>query len=386
MSYAFIAANNLGGTFKLFFSFDYLGGSAGAWPKSDVLSILQSYGPNGAYFNYQNKPYVSTFEGTANINDWASIRASLADSTQTNPPFSIFFVPDWTSLGPSGFASHLSAVDGAFSWDMWPAGPTDSNDSSDLAWQSAIGSSKVYMMGVSPWFFTDLPGYNKEWVWRGDDMWHLRWQQTLTVKPQIVEIVTWNDYGESHYIGPIVSNGIPYNPSVPGVNAHTYVDGMPHDHWRDTLPYYIQQYKAAMGSGSAPSVSTETLSYWYRLAPKGSGSDNGVTGNDCAYQTCYTPEQIVQDEVFVTALIESLPAEVHIQIGNNAATTHTATTVGVNHFSQAFNGQTGDVTFSIVRNGQTVVSGKGNAITSSPSNGINNYNAWVGGTGALPTC
>jgi len=161
---------------------------------------------------------------------------------------------------------------------------------------------------------------------------------------------------------------------------------MPHDHWRDLLPFYIQQYKAAFGSCSAPIVSTEMLHFWYRLAPKDSGSVNGVTSNDCNYQTCYTPEQVVQDEVFVTALITSLPAQVTIQIGNNAAQTYDATTVGANHFSQAFNGQTGNVTFSIVRNGQTVISSTGDAILSSPANGINNYNAWVGGTGSLPTC
>ena len=111
-----MAANNLDSGFKLFFSFDYDGGSANppAWPKCDVLSIIQAYGPNGAYFNYNGKPYVSTFEGTSNIDDWSSIRASLADSSQTNPPFDIFFVPDWTSLGPIGFASYLDLVDGAF--------------------------------------------------------------------------------------------------------------------------------------------------------------------------------------------------------------------------------------------------------------------------------
>jgi hypothetical protein len=25
-----------------------------------------------------------------------------------------------------------------------------------------------YMMPVSPWFFTNLPGYKKNWIWRGD--------------------------------------------------------------------------------------------------------------------------------------------------------------------------------------------------------------------------
>lgn len=58
MSYAFQAANNLRGKipldFKMFFSFDYLGGpngSNGGWSTSDLVQILKAYGPNGAYYH-----------------------------------------------------------------------------------------------------------------------------------------------------------------------------------------------------------------------------------------------------------------------------------------------------------------------------------------------
>ena len=48
---------------------------------------------------------VSTFEGpqNSNINDWPTINSSI--------PGGIYFVPDWTSLGPGGFSTDL--VDGA---------------------------------------------------------------------------------------------------------------------------------------------------------------------------------------------------------------------------------------------------------------------------------
>ncbi len=39
----------------------------------------------------------------------------------------------------------------------------------------------------------------------GDLLWHRRWEDILTLKPDFIEIVTWNDYGESHYIGPLNS-------------------------------------------------------------------------------------------------------------------------------------------------------------------------------------
>ncbi|KAF2139594.1 glycoside hydrolase family 71 protein [Aplosporella prunicola CBS 121167] len=367
---AFKAAESTG--FKLFFSFDYKGNGQ-AWSASDIITVLQTYASNDYHYKHNSLPLVSTFEGTDadNINDWSTIKSQVSSD--------IFLVPDWTSLGTTEFATHLDIVDGAFSWDMWPEGPNNMTNASDVAWTNAIGSDKAYMMGVSPWFYTDLPGYNKAWVWRGDSMWHERWQQAIDLQPEFVEIVTWNDYGESHYIGPIWSDGIPQGDNI---NAHTYVDGMPHDAWRDLLPYYISQYK----TGSAD-VTTEKLQYWYRLTPGAAGTTE-ATGNNCksdiniyGYQTCYDPNEIAEDGVFVTALLSS-PATVTIKIGDNDATSFEATAAGANHFSRPFNGQTGKVVISIVRDSATVLSGTGEAILEKPTSGVTNYNAWVGGVSA----
>lgn len=30
---------------------------------------------------------------------------------------------------------------------------------------------KPYMMPVSPWFYTNLPGYDKNWAWGGGSLW-----------------------------------------------------------------------------------------------------------------------------------------------------------------------------------------------------------------------
>jgi glucan endo-1,3-alpha-glucosidase len=361
---AFKASSQLGSTFKLFIAFDYLGGGK-PWNAEDVKAALQKYANHAAYFRYNGGAYVSTFEGTNNINDWPGIRDAV--------PGGLFFVPDWTSLGPAGIRSHLDIIDGAFSWDMWPSGASDITNTNDKAWKAALGS-KHFMMGVSPWFYTKLPGYGKTWVWRGDDMWHTRWGQVSEVKPDMVQIVTWNDYGESHYIGPIVESGIPQNPAG-NADARPYVEGMPHDHWRDLLPEYIAQFKS---NNPSSKVGTEKLQYWYRLSPAKAGSADGVTGGN---GPTVDPTTVVQDKVFFTALVNS-PSTVYVQVGNGPRTQFTAANTGINHFSQPFNGQTGNVSFSIVRNGNTVLSGTGAAITNSPSNGITNFNAWVGGVSA----
>jgi glucan endo-1,3-alpha-glucosidase len=134
---AFSAANDLGSTFKLFIAFDYLGGGK-PWNIDDVKSTLQLYANNPAYFRYDDRAYVSTFEGTGNMGDWPSIRAAVSGG--------IFFVPDWTSLGPDGIKAQSGIIDGAYSWDMWPSGPFDKTSDSDVAWKTAL-EGKHYMMG-----------------------------------------------------------------------------------------------------------------------------------------------------------------------------------------------------------------------------------------------
>lgn len=104
-------------------------------------------------------------------------------------------------------------------------------------------------MGVSPWFFHSTSG-GEDWVWRGDTLWPDRWAETLTVQPDFVEyvptlhqlskiytltedrIVTWNDYGEAHYIGPIYADSD--FADIPAGSGQ-FVEGFPHEAWRNFL-------------------------------------------------------------------------------------------------------------------------------------------------------
>lgn len=180
--------------------------------------------------------------------------------------------------------------------------------------------------------------------------------------------MTWNDFAESHYIGPIHAE------AEIATGSSVYVDNMPHDSWRDFMPYYISQFK-----GSSFDISRDQLQYWYRLAPAAGGDTCGVVGNNADQgQTEVSPNVIVEDGIFFSALLGS-PAEVHVQIGTNAVQVFQGET-GINHWSVPFNGQVGVPTFGVWRNGALIVSGSGNTISSTTdlSNGCTNYNAWVG--------
>ncbi|KAF2757998.1 glycoside hydrolase [Pseudovirgaria hyperparasitica] len=360
---AFTAAEYL--NFKLAFSFDYL--AQGPWAPHDVTDLLNRYGQRKAHFKVNGAPLVSTFEGPGKSGDWPSIRASVKGG--------IHFVPAWTSLGPSGFAADdkIGVTDGAFSWDMWPRGAHDVSAAQDHSWKKTV-ADKTFMMGVSPWFYTRLPSFGKAWLWRGDDMWHQRWQQVLDVQPDIVQIVTWNDYGESHYIGPR-TGAVP-----PGADA--YVNDMPHDGFRDLLPYYIARYK-----GEYPRVAEDKINMWYRLTAGEAGDVGGVTGNNCPSSinkfpdgsTCVDPKLVAQDKVFVTALLKA-PGSVTVQIGDNPAVTHTFSAAGAQHTSQSMNGQTGAVKVHVVRDGATAASATGTPILARPKGQVVNFNVWNGGS------
>ncbi|KAL0939950.1 Mutanase Pc12g07500-like protein 1 [Colletotrichum truncatum] len=287
--------------FQLFFSFDYAGN--GPWPQGVVQSYIQKYGKHSAYFQHNGQPLVSTFEGPENAQDWVAIKQSTG----------CFFVPDWSSLG-AGPASTLAGgvADGLFNWAAWAYGKNNMTTYVDASYTEALkkAGNKPYMMPVSPWFYTNLPGYNKNWAWRGDNLWYDRWQHVWNVKPEWVQIISWNDYGESHYIGPLDDRQ--YEAFEIGKAPYNFVKDMPHDGWRTHLPFLIDTYK-----NRNPSVLKESVVMWHRRSPGKNCGDGGTTGNTASQlQIEYEPSQIFEDRIYVAALLAS-PATLQITDGEH---------------------------------------------------------------------
>ncbi|TFY62876.1 hypothetical protein EVG20_g6544 [Dentipellis fragilis] len=167
---------------------------------------------------------------------------------------------------------------------------------------SAVKSSRTgpFIMAVSPWQFKNLGSaggdLSNDWVELSDTLWKYRWEQAINdIVPDIVEIVTWNDYAESHYIGAI-------NPNVfQDSDAHAYTDGVDHTGWHIVAQYYISWYL----HGTAPSVSSDRVVVWYRLHPK-----------DATCTTLSKPRnaEFPADAIFGFALLTS-PATVTMHIG-----------------------------------------------------------------------
>ncbi|KAJ5852373.1 Glycoside hydrolase family 71 [Penicillium soppii] len=363
---AFKAANTL--HFKLLFSFDYVGN--GAWPEGDVIAIINRYKDNPAYYQHKGKPFVSTFEGSANATDWSTIK-KYADC---------FFVPGWSGLGAKEALAVAPGVpDGLFSWAAWPEGSDPINtyiDSTYMQWLKDAGDLP-YMMPVSPWFYTNLPGYDKNWIWNGDNLWYDRWQQVLSLKPEFVEIISWNDYGESHYIGPLHDDA--YATFEIGNASYNYAADYPHDGWRDFLPFIIELYKTGNSN-----IKSEGVTAWFRQAPGKACTNGGTMGNTETHgQKLIPPTDVLLDEVFYSALLHSSAAvDVVVDIGGvtqdgkwkNKPTGQT----GLYHGSVPFDGNTGQVVVTVSRRGKAIAEMRGASISNSCLDDIQNWNAWVG--------
>jgi hypothetical protein len=114
--------------FKLFFSFDYAG--RGPWASDTVSGLITKWAQSSAYYRYQGRPFVSTFEGPKQADEWIAIKASTG----------CFFVPDWSSLGAAGAMRACGGcADGLFNWAAWATGAQDMDDYIDASYHDFLG-------------------------------------------------------------------------------------------------------------------------------------------------------------------------------------------------------------------------------------------------------
>ncbi|KAI9930616.1 hypothetical protein AWENTII_007420 [Aspergillus wentii] len=253
-------------------------------------------------------------------------------------------------------------------------------DAPYMEYLNQTGTALPYMMPISPWFYTNLPGYQKNWVWRGDHLWHDRWLEAWYLQPEFVEIISWNDYGESHYIGPIRDHAL--EALDIGEAPFDYVTNMPHDGWRLLLEYVAATYKYDIAT-----IDTETLVTWYRLQPVTACGTGGTSANTAhQLQLEFDPTEVFEDMVLFSALLEK-PADVSVTIGgvqvqatwrNTPDHSVAELRTGIYHGQAALSGHTGEVVVTISRDGDTIAQVAGEAVTTTCTNGLANFNAWVG--------
>ncbi|KAL4786861.1 glycosyl hydrolase family 71-domain-containing protein [Aspergillus varians] len=301
------AANN---DMKVFISFDFNWWNTGQG--SQVGQKIAQYASLPAQLKVDGKVFVSSFAG-----DGLDVGAMRQAAGQE-----VFWAPNYhPEMG-----TNMDQVDGLLNWMAWPndgnnkapkPGQNVSVEDGDETYIRAL-NGKDYIAPASPWFFThfgpEVP-YSKNWVFPGDLLWYDRWLQLLDMGPRFIEIVTWNDYGESHYIGPLSS---PHTDD----GCSKWVNDMPHDGWMDMSKPFIAAYKD--GATSVDSYITEDLLvYWYRPTPRGVNCDATDTcmvpaNNDSGNYFNGRPNgwETMEDAVFVVTTLTA-PATVTVNSGGN---------------------------------------------------------------------
>ena len=347
LNYAYeSAANN---DMKVFISFDYNYFETGE--NELVGAKLKEYCGKPGQLQVDGKCFVSSFNGDNDPNklfNAKTIRAAAGTE--------LYLVPN---LSPTGIRDLTSVddIDGSFNWIGWDSNganraPTaESNVTTsdfDAKYTQWLGG-KTYMAPVSPWFFTNFP--SKAWNFPGDLLWFRRWNEILALAPQMIEIITWNDYGESHYVGPDADTS---KHSDDGSSA--WANGMPHGGWLEMAEPYIAAFKAG---AKEISVQEDKLVYWYRGSPKAAcGSFDGI--------------DTLQDAVFVVALLKSAGT---VTVSSGANTQSFEAPAGASAFQVAMG--TGKQVFGLQRDGAEVLGATGAKDIGDSCSPVN-LNAFVG--------
>lgn len=362
------AANN---DMKVFISFDFNWFS----PTDDAAKVGQmiaNYSTQSSQLMVDGNVFASSFSGDG---------LNVAD-VKTAAGIDVFFAPNFSP----GKTASADSIDGALNWMGWASNgdnkaPTASNNvtvvDGDDSYDTWLGS-KSYIAPVSPWFNTHYGAevsYSKNFVFPGDLLWYNRWNEVLTQSPRFVEIITWNDYGESHYIGPLSSKHT-------DDGASKWVNDMPHNGFRDLAKPYIQAFKA--GAASPDQYITEDqVVYWYRPTLStadcdstdntiGGGSSNNASGNFFIGKPNGYGD--LEDSVFVVTLLTA-DGSLSVTSGNNTQTFDAK--AGVNAFQVPM--AAGQQTFSLTRDSKTVLSGTSlKDIQDECICGIYNFNTYVG--------
>ncbi|KAG8846898.1 hypothetical protein FRB96_001743 [Tulasnella sp. 330] len=326
------ALSSQGINFKMFVSFDMSSfncGSTGA-----IISTLQQFANHPAQLKTPaGEMWVSSFDG-GSCSMWQSTLNSVGVSYRFVPAF-------FNDLSGATLKSQQPSIGGDFLWNGgWPSGGTPilwDNDNYRIqndGLNRAAGD--IYMTSVSPWFFVHLNS-GRNFIYDFDNWLYVeRWEMMHDQRSLVdaVEIISWNDWGESHYISPVD----PLTEDIPS-GAYYATPQFDHTGFLYMTGYYASYYK----TGNRPTVTADKIFMWGRTQPAGLylGSDPIGPVQNAGW---------VGDTLFVVLFATSSGTLTVTQGGTSWSA---AVVAGPNKLSNPLV-PTSSVTAVLTRNGQTV--------------------------------
>ncbi|KAG8839265.1 hypothetical protein FRB91_007114 [Serendipita sp. 411] len=374
---AYAAAQSVGNGFKLCLSLDMT--SLPCATLQDVQTLqhwVSRYAHHPNQLIYRGKPLVSTFAGEgctyggSFATAWTEFKKGLGGN--------IHFVP--SLFTNPAILNTLPFLDGIFNWNGgWPTQLNEQSSASQI--EQAINSlntdalllsgmsDKTYTAAVSPWFFTHYgpDTWNKNWIYRGDDwLFAKRWEELIGMRDRvgIVEVISWNDYGESHYIGPIAG-------AQP--NSQAWVDGFDHQGWLEMTSYYAQAFK----TGSFPVIAEDKVFVWARPHPKDASAPDHVPRPQFADLTDDFFWVVIFAKSPATAILHAPPPNLDSNSVDHNAAMIVDIPAGVHKLRYPLlPGRT--MAVRLERSGNVDLDYRADGFVFNPSPNVYNFNAWVG--------
>ncbi|WVQ72863.1 hypothetical protein IAR50_002424 [Cryptococcus sp. DSM 104548] len=227
---------------------------------------------------WEDKIVLSTFSGHEFGDDnWLETLRLISKGLGQKVMFwPAFFMP------PNDFMAK-PYVDGVYAWNSgWAMDNTSMSLKED---DPFLKGHKPYMAAISPLFFTHYGtqgdwAWNKNWIYPSDDLLlpnrflDFISPHTRTLSPRILQLVSLNDYGESHYLFPVRG-------AQPGSDVWT--EGMDHEGFRFMCRYFIRRWKDGMSEEEGmKGIGEGKVVIWYRTKPKDGACKDAVGKPDRA--------------------------------------------------------------------------------------------------------
>jgi glucan endo-1,3-alpha-glucosidase len=345
---AYAAASS--SSIQLFISFDYTSFSCDV---DTTVAYVQAFRENTAQFKVDGRPMISSFSGDClGANGWQEVRNQTGGYLM---PFIYDEVDQNLATGSSyGF------LDSWFCWGCaWPQGNYNISTGDDQYYINLLGNR--YATTISGWFYTHYSSKNR--YLRGDD-WLIisRWEQLVSIRDQLtfIEMATWNDYGESNYFGPVISDAQPA--------GTTWATGFPHTGFFDLSAYYITAFK----TGEYPQITEDTIYFWSRPHPAAAVATQDSLAQPDGWDW-------TSDTLWAAAFCSST-CSVTLQVGDQSQDFNNLPS-GVNKISLSLTAY-GSVTVKMSKNGEEVINYTADDFQYQQSTETYNFNAYVGSASA----
>jgi glucan endo-1,3-alpha-glucosidase len=366
------AADAIGAAnFKMFLSADMgLGYTA-----ADIVSVMKKWDSNPHYLKVNGKPVLSTYSGGSLGNAWWQDNVIGPLAAAGHP---VTFIPYFDRPNPNGdtpsyanwtnVLNTFPVVNGLFNFLIPGSVPFYKGDphlghhwwstleGAEALAQAVHDQGKVFMAPYLPYYWAVCHSARQYMEYQSGRGTGNEWTSIITKQnPELVELVTWNDYTESTFVQP--TRMVPNDSNIPAY---------PHLGFYELNKYYINWYKI----GVQPAITKDAVFYFYRTQPVGVAATN-----DSAYCGITNPRDSgqlwgnIQDNIFVTTALTQ-PAEIHVITGGTTRISPVA--AGVVTTDVPFT--TGSQSIELWRGGVKLGSQQGTNIDAAPA--AYNYNVY----------